>query len=49
MLPLMAAVGIISGSVTCSGSEENRSAYADRNHAPSLTCAQREFIYIVTS
>lgn len=49
MLPLMAAVWVIRGSVTCSDSEENRSAYADRNHAPSLTCVQREFIYIVTS
>ena len=30
-------------SVECSDSEKNMSAYADQNHAPSLTCVRLEY------
>ena len=29
----------------CSDSEKNMSAFADQNHAPSLTCVRLELIY----
>ena len=31
-------------SVECSDSEKNMSAFADQNHAPSLTCVRLEWI-----
>ncbi|RHV65056.1 hypothetical protein DXB15_14810 [Roseburia sp. OM02-15] len=31
-------------SVECSDSEKNMSAFADQNHAPSLTCVRLELI-----
>ena len=33
-------------SVECSDSEKKMSAYADQNHAPSLTCVRLEFLVI---
>ena len=31
----------------CSDSEKNMSAFADQNHAPSLTCVRLELSYVV--
>ena len=31
-------------SVECSDSEKNMSAFADQNHAPSLTCVRLEYL-----
>ena len=32
----------------CSDSEKNMSAFADQNHAPSLTCVRLEYVRVIS-